>query len=344
VKFALVGNGYWGSKLLRNLVALVGGERVVVAEPSDARRAAAVASHPAIGTSRSLDEVLDDPDVGAVVLATPVTTHAELTEAALTAGRDVLVEKPLTASVATSRRLVAVAEAHGRVLMVGHTFLFSPRVQWIASYLHGGGADQIHYLTSSRLNLGIHRSDVNVIWDLAPHDFSVVFHLLGEFPVTIATSTRAIVHPGHPDTAFMNLTFPSGVIAEVAVSWLAPRKVRTLTLVADSGMLVYDDVDPEEPVKIHDRGVVIDDSADFGLHQLTYRYGDTRSPHIPVEEPLARQLAHFESAVRRRTTPISDGRFGHQVVAALEAADRSWRDGGTPAVVDAGIDELAVRE
>jgi predicted dehydrogenase len=194
------------------------------------------------------------------------------------------------------------------------------------------------------LNLGIHRSDVNVIWDLAPHDFSVVFHLLDEFPTTISTSTRSIVHPGHPDTAFMNLTFPSGVIAEVAVSWLAPRKVRTLTLVADSGMLVYDDVDPEEPVKIHDRGVVIDDSADFGLHQLTYRYGDTRSPHIPVEEPLSLQLAHFESAVRERTRPISDGRFGLHVVAALEAADRSWRDGGAPTVVDAGIDQLAVWE
>jgi predicted dehydrogenase len=344
VKIALVGNGYWGSKLLRNLVTLVGPERVVVADPSEARLAAATASFPSIGSCGSMDAALEDPDVGAVVLATPVTTHAELAEAAIVAGRDVLVEKPLTSSVESSRRLVRLADEHGVVLMVGHTFLFSPRVQWIASYLRNGGADQIHYLTSSRLNLGIHRSDVNVIWDLAPHDFSVVFHLLDEFPSTISTSTRSIVHPGHPDTAFMNMTFPSGVIAEVAVSWLAPRKVRTLTLVADSGMIVYDDVDPEEPVKIHDRGVVIDDSADFGLHQLTYRYGDTRSPHIPVEEPLALQLGHFEQAIRERTAPISDGRFGLHVVAALDAADRSWRDGGSPVAVDAGIDQLAARE
>lgn len=343
-KFALVGNGYWGSKLLRNLVAHLGGDRVVVVDPSEARRRSALVAYPSLTAVRSLEEALHDPDVCAIVLATPVTTHAELAEAAIVAGRDVLVEKPLTSSVESARRLVRLADEHERVLMVGHTFLFSPRVQWIWSYLRDGHDHQIHYLTSSRLNLGIHRSDVNVIWDLAPHDFSVVFHLLGEFPSTIATSTRSIVHPGHPDTAFMNLTFPSGVIAEVAVSWLAPRKVRMLTLVADSGMLVYDDVDPEEPVKIHDRGVVVDDSADFGLHQLTYRYGDTRSPHIPVDEPVARQVAHFVSCVRHRTSPISDGRFGLQVVAALDAADRSGRRGGAPVAVDVPVEQLATLE
>lgn len=342
MKVALVGNGYWGSKLLRNLVGLVGTHGVVVVDPSETRRTNAIDAYPSIDVCATLDEATDDPDVVAVIIATPVTTHAELAQQAILAGCDVLVEKPLTSSVESSRHLVRLADEHRRILMVGHTFLFSPRVRWIESHLRTN-VGHIHYLTSNRLNLGIHRSDVNVIWDLAPHDFSVVFHLLGEFPTSIATSTRSIVHPGHPDTAFMNLTFDSGVIAEVAVSWLAPRKVRTLTIVADTGMVVYDDVDPEEPVKVHDRGVVIDDSSDFGLHQLTYRYGDTRSPHISVEEPLAVQLDHFLTSVRDRTIPISDGRFGLHVVAALEAADRSWRNGMAPVAVEAGIGELEVQ-
>jgi predicted dehydrogenase len=343
MKYVLVGGGYWGSKLLRNLVAQVGADRVTVADTDPERRASSRASYPAITTCDRLETALDDPLVGAVVVATPVHTHAEIAELALLADCDVLVEKPLTSSVDSAQGLVALASERSKILMVGHTFLYSPRVQWIAQYVRARGRDDVHYITSSRLNLGIHRPDVNVIWDLAPHDISVACHLLDEFPTTVSTSSRSIVRPEHPDVAFMNFTFDSGIVADIAVSWLAPRKVRTLTLVAESGMVVYDDVDPEEPVKVHDRGVVRDEDADFGMNQLTYRYGETRSPYISVEEPLARQLREFVMSVEHRTRPISDGEFGLNIVAALEAADRSWREGGAPVPVRRGVDQLVLR-
>jgi len=333
MKVALVGTGYWGSKLLRNLVALMGGDNVVAVDSHLDRLAEVCAVYPTVRACRSLDEALADADVAAVVIATPVESHARLAEAALRSHRHVLVEKPLTTSVSAAADLVDLAEAHERVLMVGHTFLFSPRVQWISDFLQRRGLGGLHYITSSRLNLGMHREDANVIWDLAPHDFSVIFHLLGEFPSSVTTSARSVVRADLPDVAFIDLMFTSGVIASVAVSWFAPRKIRSLMLVGDSSMLVYDDTDPEEPVKVHDRGVVLDDSADFGMHQLTYRYGDTIAPHIAVREPLAQQLAHFVDAIERRVSPLSDGRFGLGVVAALEAADASWRSGGIPVPV-----------
>lgn len=341
MKIALVGSGYWGSKLLRNLVAVVGGDGVVVVDVDVDRLAQACSAYPAIGAYHHLDEVLADPDIGAVVIATPVATHEALATAVLESGRHALVEKPLSTSVDSARRLVELAEARGLVLMVGHTFLFSPRVQWLADFLNARDGDDLHYVTSSRLNLGIHRSDVNVIWDLAPHDFSVMFYLLGEMPLTAQTSARSIVQPDHPDVAFVDLAFPSGVIASIAVSWFAPRKIRNLMVVGDSFMLVYDDTDSEEPVKVHDRGVVLEDPADFGMHQLTYRYGDTIAPHIAVREPLAEQITQFIDAIEHNTEPLSDGRFGLDVVAALEAADASWRNGGVPVAVAQQHGELA---
>jgi predicted dehydrogenase len=330
MRIALVGTGYWGSKLLRNLVALVGADDVVAVDADVDRLASVCAAYPAVRARRCLDEALDDPDVVAVVIATPVETHSALAAKSLAAQRHVLVEKPLTTSVTDAIDLIDLAESRARVLMVGHTFLFSPRVQWIANYVRDDRLGELHYLTSSRLNLGLHRPDANVIWDLAPHDFSVIFHLLGETPTSITTAARSIVREGLPDVAFMDLTFESGLIASVAVSWFAPRKIRNLMMVGAARMLVYDDTDPEEPVKVHDRGVVLDDPSDFGMHQLTYRYGDTIAPHIAVKEPLSQQLSHFMDAIEGGVTPLSDGRFGLTVVAALEAADASWRAGGTP--------------
>jgi predicted dehydrogenase len=330
MRIALVGVGYWGSKLLRNLVALVGADNVVVVDSDAGRQRQASAMFPSVRVRQSLTEALDDPDVAAVVIATPVATHARLAHQALAADRHVLVEKPFTTSVTEAVDLVGLADSRGRVLMVGHTFLFSPRVQWIAEFLRRGRLGELHYVTSSRLNLGMHRPDANVIWDLAPHDVSVLIHLVGETPVTVATAARSIVRHELPDVAFMDLTFASGLIASVAVSWFAPRKIRNLMLVGEASMLVYDDTDSEEPVKVHDRGVVREESADFGLHQLTYRYGDTLAPHIAVTEPLACQLANFVEAIAEGTSPLSDGHFGLAVVATLEAADASWRAGGAP--------------
>ena len=334
MKVAIVGLGYWGPNLLRNLVALVGPESVVVVDHSLDRIAAVIPQYPAVTYHLTLDQALEDDEVGAVILATPVSSHASLAHQALESGRHVLVEKPLASSVGEARGLVACAQERDRVLMVGHTFLFSPRVERMREYLRDGRLGRVQYATSSRLNLGLHQRDVGVIWDLAPHDFSILFHLLGEFPVSVQTSGRGVVRSGSLDVAFVNLSFPSGVVASVDVSWLAPRKTRSTVLVGDDQMMVYDDLNNEEPVKIYDKGVVIPDPEGFGEHQLTYRHGDVLAPYIPPREPLAQELAHFLACIDGTEVCRSDGYFGLHVVEALEAAERSWQEGGWPIAIE----------
>ena len=329
---ALVGLGYWGAKLLRNLTVMLGPEGVVGVDRDLQRREAAARQYPRLALVSSMEEALAYGDVDSVVVATPLETHARLTRQALEAGRHVLVEKPLAGSVSEALELCQIAEGRGLTLMVGHTFLFSPRVHRVADSVHQGQIGRVHYATSSRLALGLHRRDANVIWDLAPHDFSIVCHLLKEFPLEVQTAARSLSRDGLPDVAFINLTFPSGAVAAVAVSWVAPRKVRNTVVVGERGMIVYDDTEPDEPVKIYDRGVETVESDNFGEHQLTYRYGDTISPHVSAHEPLALELEHFLSCARSQSC-LSDGWFGLQIVRVLDAADRSWRSGGRPMAI-----------
>ncbi len=337
MKVAIVGVGYWGPNLLRNLVALVGPDSVLVVDNSLDRIAAVLPQYPAVGYCLSLDQALEDDEVGAVMVATPVSSHAGLVRQALDAGRHVLVEKPLAGSVDEALGLVACAEERGLVLMVGHTFLFSPRVERMMEYLHEGRLGTVQYATSSRLNLGLHQRDVGVIWDLAPHDFSILFHLLGEFPVSAQTSGRSVVSAGCLDVAFVNLSFASGIVASVDVSWLAPRKTRSTVLVGDRQMMVYDDLNNEEPVKIYDKGVVIPDPENFGEHQLTYRHGDVQAPYIAPREPLAQELTHFLACIHGTEVCRSDGHFGLHVVEALEAAERSWHEGGQAVAIETAV-------
>ena len=334
MRVAVVGLGYWGPKLLRNLVTMLGVDAVVAVEARAEQRAEQAAAFPGVEFVETLDGALADGDVRAVVVATPVETHATLARQALEAGRHVLVEKPLAGSVPEAEALAALAAKRGLVLMVGHTFLFSPRVECVRSHIEEDGIGPIHYVTSSRLNLGIHRSDANVIWDLAPHDFSIVFHLLQEFPVVVHAMAHGVVRHDLPDVAFINMTFPSGALASVSVSWLAPRKVRNTTVVGERSMIVFDDTQADEPVKIYDKGVDVMDSADFAENQLTYRSGPTVAPHIVATEPLLIELQHFIEAVGGARPVRSDGAFGLEVVRALETADRSWREGGVPMSVD----------
>lgn len=334
MKIAVVGLGYWGPKLLRNLVTLLGPERVVAVESRAERRREHAAGFPGVTFCETFDAALDDPEVAGVVIATPVETHAALTARALDAGKHVLVEKPVAGTIAEARALAEQADAAGLVLLVGHTFLFSPRLEVIRNLIDAGEMGALHYVTSSRLNLGIHRPDANVIWDLAPHDFSIVFHILQEFPVTVHSVAHGVVNPDLPDVAFINMTFPSGAVASVSISWLAPRKVRNTTIVGERSMVIYDDTQADEPVKIYDKGVIVPDSLDFAENQLTYRTGATVAPNVPASEPLMLELQHFLDCITRGGPVRSDGWFGLEVVKALAASDRSWRDGGVPVVVD----------
>ena len=341
MKVAVVGLGYWGPNLLRNLVSLIGGERVVAVDHSPERLAAVCTQYNVVCRS-SLDEALADDEVGAVVLATPVSTHGPMATQCLEQGRHVLVEKPLADNPRQGAALVTLANERSLVLMAGHTFLFSPRVERMVEYLRRGGLGKVQYVTSARLNLGLHQRDVGVIWDLGAHDFSILFHVLNEFPVSVQTSGRGVVRPRTLDVAFMNLTFASGVVASVAVSWLSPRKVRNTVVVGDQQMLVYDDLDNDEPVRIYDKGVVMPDPESFGEHQLTYRYGDVLAPHVPVREPLAQELEHFLACIDGIEVCRSDGRFGLRVVEALEAAERSWQDGGRVTAIESLLEESPV--
>ena len=333
MKVALIGLGYWGSKLLRNLVSHVGVGNIVAVDSHIDQAASASAQYPGLAVALSPSDALADPDVRAVLIATPTETHAALAREALLADRHVFVEKPLADSVEDAVELARLADRRGLRLMAGHTFLYSPRVQHIIRHLETGQAGPIYYATSSRLNLGRFRSDANVIWDLAPHDFAILFAVLGEAPQSVQTTAKSVVRPACPDIAFMNLTFPSGAVASVTVSWLAPRKVRNTILVGEQQMIVYDDTDPEEPIKIYNKGVALLEPSSFAANQLTYRYGDTIAPYVPVTEPLAEELRYFLGQVDNPDQPSSDAWFGVSVVMALDAADRSWRAGGEPVAV-----------
>ncbi len=332
MKIAMVGLGYWGQKILRNLVSATGAQNVVAIDASVDRLSNVAGTYPGLELKLDLDDALADPDVQGVIIATPVESHGVIAKAALRAGRHVLVEKPMAGTVEEAREMVALAEERQLALMVGHTFLFSPRIDLLGHYLNTGHLGKVHYVTSSRLNLGLVRHDANVIWDLAPHDFSIIFQLLNETPVSVQTAARQVLG-GVPDVAFINMQFPSGIIASVTVSWLAPKKVRDLTIVGEQRMVVYDDTQNDEPIKVYDKGVVIPDSPDFGEYQLTYRYGDTVVPHVSAAEPLGRQISHFLQACETGTVHISDGWFGLKVVEALHAADLSWRLDGEPVTV-----------
>jgi predicted dehydrogenase len=327
VRLAVVGLGYWGPNLVRNLVELPEAELAYVC---DLRRDAVDAvgrRHPAARCTTSFDEVLADPDVDGVAIATPVTTHYDLARAALEAGKHVLVEKPLAASSREGEELLEVATARGLVLMAGHTFLYSPPVNLVQELICSGELGEVYFISTSRVNLGLHQSDTSVAWDLGPHDFSILQYWLGELPIRVSALSKGFVVPTTPDVAFINLEFQSGTIAHVELSWLAPSKLRRTAIVGSEKMVVYDDTSTE-PVRIFDSGVAVPDPSTFGEYRLTYRTGDIVSPRIEPVEPLSLELADFCRCIREDGRPRSSAELGIDVVRIIEAVDASLRGNG----------------
>ena len=314
---AVVGYGYWGPNLLRNYVELPGAWVEWVCDSRPEALAKAKSRYPAVPSTTDYQQVLDDERVDAVVIATPISTHFPLAKRALLAGKHVFVEKPMTGSTADAVELVELAEEKDLILMVGHTFVFSPPVRKVKEII-----------ASSRVNLGLHQRDVSVVWDLAPHDLSILHYWLEETPNRVSVSGRACINPGIPDVAFINLCFPSGVVAELQVSWLSPVKLRRTMVVGSKKMLLYDDTESVEKVKIFDHGVDFKDPQTFGEYQLSYRTGDILSPKISGSEPLGIEAAHFLECLETGAQPITDGHAGVAVVASLEAADYSLRHKG----------------
>ncbi len=327
VRVAVVGLGYWGPNLLRNFYGLSEAEVVWACDPREEALRAVARRYPAVPRTTALAEVLDDPAVEAIAIATPVSTHFDLTLSALRAGKHVLVEKPLAASSKQAVELLREAADRDLVLMPGHTFLYSPPVILIRDIIDSGELGEIYFISTSRVNLGIHQPDVSVVWDLGPHDFSILRYWLGEPPAKVSAMTRGCVIPTTPDVAFIDLVFESGTIAHVELAWLAPSKLRRTTIVGSRKMVVYDDTS-REPVRIFDSGADLPDPGTFGEHHLSYRTGDILSPRVDTTEPLSCELADFCRAVRDGSEPRSSGELGLDVVRITESVDRSLSLGG----------------
>jgi predicted dehydrogenase len=334
IRVAVVGLGYWGPNLVRNLHEVEAAEPALVCDLRPEALATIQRRYPAVRTTTDFDDVLADETIDAVAIATPVSSHFELAARALESGKHVFVEKPLTASSDEAIELIELADHHGLVLMPGHTFLYSPPVNMIRSLISSGELGEIYFISTSRVNLGLHQSDVSVAWDLGPHDFSILRYWLDETPSHASALSRGCVIPTIPDVAFIDLKFPSGTVAHVELSWLAPSKLRRTTIVGSRKMVVYDDTS-NEPVRVFDSGVMLRDPETFGEYKLTYRTGDIVSPHMEIAEPLKLELEDFAQAILTGSTPRSSRELGLEVVRMVEAVDESLENSGARVEVGA---------
>jgi predicted dehydrogenase len=329
VRIGVAGLGYWGPNLARNFESIPGSELTWCCDGSEAARARAAARFPGARAAADLDELLDDPSLDAVALATPVPTHAELAVRVLEAGKHCFIEKPLAQSVADAQRAVAAAERSGRTLMVGHLLEYHPGVQRLKELTESGElGEQIYYIYGNRLNLGKLRADENALWSLGAHDVSVLLYLAGEEPWECVAHGESYVRDGVEDVVFCFLRFPSGLSAHLHLSWLDPHKERRFTVVGSKRMATFDDMAVEGKLTIYDKGF---DEDSRGYGEYITRTGDIFSPRIPNLEPLRIECEHFVDCIRTGATPRSDGASGLRVVTVLEALQRSLDASRRPA-------------
>jgi predicted dehydrogenase len=327
VKFGVVGYGYWGPNVVRNLDQFEGSEVVTVCDKSPAARKRIHKTYPHIGVVSETADLLSSTEIDAVAIVTPVWTHYELTKAALENGKHVFVEKPFTSDSAQAEELINLAAKKNLKIMVDHTFLFTGAVKKIGQLLEEGALGNIYYYDSTRVNLGLFQHDVNVIWDLAPHDLSIIDHLIKETPEAVSATGQSHLN-GHEDVAFITVYFPNKIIAHINVNWLSPVKVRTTLIGCEKKMLVWNDLEADEKIKIYDKGVHI--SSREGLYNLlvNYRSGDMWSPQVEQIEALKQELAYFVDCIAKNQTPFNDGVAGLRVVKLLEAANQSVKQRG----------------
>jgi predicted dehydrogenase/protoporphyrinogen oxidase len=343
IRVGVVGLGYWGPNLLRNFADSRLFEVAYACDLRPEPLEAVARRYPTIACTTRFDDVLRDADVEAVAICTPVSTHYALAMAALEAGKHVFVEKPLAASTQQVLRLTRLAERNGVVLMPGHTFIYSPPVTTIKRLIDSGDLGDIYFISSSRVNLGLHQPDVSVVWDLGPHDFSILRYWLDAVPDEVSAMSRDCVVPELPDVCFINLRYSSGTVAHVELAWLSPSKLRRTAVVGSKKMVVYDDTS-NESVRVFDSGASIPDPETFGEYQLSYRTGDIVSPRVEATEPLALELADFGAAIRERRPPRSSAEIGLDVVRTIEAVDRSLAEGGRPVLVQAEEPEAVLAD
>ena len=327
IRIGVIGYGYWGPNIARNLRALEGCQVAAICDQSPAALKRANQSYPDLPVTTKPSELLTSPQVDAVAVVTPVCTHFELAKAALENGKHVFVEKPFTSTTQQAEELIELAERKNLRIMVDHTFLFTGAVRKIRQLIDEGVLGDLYYYDSTRLNLGLFQHDVSVVWDLAPHDLSIMDFLIQDKPQAVIATGEAHLN-GHADVAFITVYFPRNTIAHINVNWLSPVKIRTTLIGGEKKMLVWNDLEADEKIKIYDKGVQMNNGQ--GLYELlvSYRSGDMWSPRVEQAEALKVELSYFIDCVTKGQTPINDGVAGARVVKLLEAADQSLKDRG----------------
>ena len=344
VRVGVIGYGYWGPNLVRNFAESQATEVIAVSDLNEQRLDQARGRHPGIAVTTDYEEILTDPDIDAVVIATPVSTHFPLGMAALQAGKHLLMSKPLVDTAAHGQRLIEEANSRHLVLMVDHTFLYTGSVRKIKQLVDEGNLGSLYYYDSVRVNLGLFQHDVNVLWDLAVHDLAIMEYVLREHPCAVA-ATGATHVPGHPaNMAYLTCFFRDNLIAHHHVNWLAPVKVRRTLIGGDRQMIVYDDLEPSEKVKVYDKGVTVRSGQERVYESLVgYRTGDMWAPQVSLTEALRVEAQHFAECIRNGLTPLTDGMSGLRVVRILEAAVESMEQRGKPVDISGFFDVIAPR-
>jgi predicted dehydrogenase len=328
MNFGVIGYGYWGPNVVRNLVSLEGSKVLAIADVSQTARARAQKAYPGINVTPDASEVISSVDIDAIAIVSPVWTHYKLTKAALENGKHVFVEKPFTSNTEQGEELINLAQQKNLRIMVDHTFLFTGAVKRISELIKEGTLGKLYYYDSTRVNLGLFQHDINVLWDLAPHDLSIMDYLIDGSPEAVVATGQSHLN-GHEDVAFMTLYFPEKVIAHINVNWLSPVKVRTTLIGGEKRMLVWNDLEADEKVKVYDKGVKI--TSREGVYELlvNYRSGDMWAPQLEQGEALRQELTCFVDCVSRGQEPFNDGCAGLRVVKMLESASKSLSKGGS---------------
>jgi len=327
LKFGVIGYGYWGPNVVRNLNQLEETEVVAVCDKSPASRRRIQKTYPQLQVAADAKDLLCSPEIDAIAVVTPVWTHYELAKTALENGKHIFVEKPFTSSTAQAQELIELADRKNLKIMVDHTFLFTGAVKKIKQLVDDGSLGKLYYYDSTRVNLGLFQHDVNVIWDLAPHDLAIMDHVIQTDPEAMVATGQSHLN-GHEDIAFLTLYFPDNVIAHINVNWLSPVKVRTTLIGGEKKMLVWNDLEADEKIKIYDKGVSV--TTQEGLYNLlvNYRSGDMWAPQVEQVEALTRELRHFADCIVNDKAPVNDGEAGLRVVRMLEAANESLKKRG----------------
>jgi len=333
IEVAVVGVGGWGKNLARNYYQLPEANLRYICDLDEDKLEAMRQQYPGVAMTKSYDEVLEDPELNAVVIATTGPTHYRLAKQALVAGKDVYVEKPFVLEVDQAVELTNMAEESGRVLMVGHLLEYHPVVTRLKTMIEAGELGDVYYIYSQRLNLGTVREDENALWNFAPHDISSILYLIDKKPIDVSARGQGYLQRDVEDVVFLTLSFEDNTMAHIHVSWLDPHKVRKLTIVGSDKMAVFDDLEAAEKLKIYDKGAKLSQEYDTFAEYIGLRFGDITIPHVKVGEPLRTECLHFVDCVANRKQPLSDGQDGLRVVRVLDAAQRSLKSNGVPVAI-----------